>query len=90
MKARTIVFVAIILTFSACGVAAKNGVAAKIDARNDLEQSKIAYKQCLNENSNATDKCAAQKEVYRTDLQAYEALSRGIRNGPSISVEQSN
>ena len=84
MKARTIVFVAIILTFSACGVA------AKIDARNDLEQSKIAYKQCLNENSNATDKCAAQKEVYRTDLQAYEALSRGIRNGPSISVEQSN
>ena len=38
MKARTIVFVAIILTFSACGVA------AKIDARNDLEQSKITYK----------------------------------------------
>jgi len=80
MKAKWFVTVAAIPLLSACGVA------AKVSARNDLEQSKAAYKQCLTQHSDDANKCSALRTAYQTDLQTYEAMSRGIRTGPSISV----
>ena len=84
MKANRVVLIVAIPILSGCGVA------AKVNARNDLEQSKRAHKQCLIEYADDIGKCASQRTAYQTDLQTYEAMSRGIRTGPSISVEQSN
>jgi hypothetical protein len=85
LKVKSIALALIVANFaSACGVA------AKINARDDLEQSKAAYKQCLIQNAEEPNRCAALRTVYQTDLQTYEAMSRGVRTGPSISVEQSN
>jgi outer membrane biogenesis lipoprotein LolB len=84
MKASRLVLSAAIPLLSACGVA------AKVNARNDLEQSKTAYKQCLAQHADDESKCTASRAAYLADLQTYEALSRGIRSAPSVSVEQSN
>lgn len=67
-----------LLVFASCGIA------AKVNARNDLEQSKAAYKECLSQHVNETNQCAGQREANQTDLQTYETMSRGIRPGPSV------
>jgi hypothetical protein len=79
-----------LLAILCCASLSACGVAAKVNARNDLEQSKAAYKQCLAQYADSPNKCAGLRVAYQTDLQTYEAMSRGIKNGPSISVEQSN
>jgi hypothetical protein len=84
MKSIRLILIITIPFLSACGIQ------AKVNARNDLEQSKTAYKECLIQHADDANKCAALRTIYQTDLQTYEAMSRGTRTGPSISVEQSN
>jgi N-acetyl-beta-hexosaminidase len=60
------------------------GIAAKVNARNDMEQSRDAYKACLAQNANNIHACDAAAAAYNADLRAYEATSAGIHNGPTV------
>lgn len=70
------------------GLVAGCGLAAKINARNDMEASKTAYKVCLAQHPQDVEPCEASREAYQADLAAYQATSAGIRPGPTITVEQ--
>ena len=61
------------------------GVAARVKARNEMEDSKMAYKACLQQNLDDPSKCEALKRAYDADLKAYRA-SRPV--GKTISVEE--
>ena len=63
--------VAMATSLSACGLA------AKMDARNDMEASKAAYKVCLAGNPKDVSSCQALQLSYEADLKAYEATSAG-------------
>ena len=76
----------VLAAFVLCGC----GVAAKVNARNDMEQSKTAYKQCLVQNSTEPRVCDGLKQAYEADLQAYRATSAGIRPGYALSIDQSS
>jgi hypothetical protein len=65
------------------------GIAAKVQARDDMMQAKSAYTQCLSENSSDPSKCAGFKEAYDADLQAYRATSNGLRSGGVLQVQSS-
>lgn len=85
-KTKTALFVTMTLvstTASGCGVA------AKVQARNDMMQAKSVYTQCLSENSSDPSKCAGLKEAYDADLQAYRAASNGLRSGSVLEVQSS-
>ena len=64
------------------------GIAAKVQARNDMMQAKDAYTQCLAENSDPS-KCQGLKEAYDADLKAYLATSSGVRSGSVVDVQTS-
>ena len=66
------------------------GLAAKVQARDDMMQAKAAYTQCLQQNSAETAKCDGYKQAYEADLQAYRATSAGIRPGYALSVDQTS
>ena len=63
--------VAIAVSLSACGLA------ARIDARNDMEGSKAAYKSCLAENPEKVSACEALRLSYEADLKAFQATAGG-------------
>ena len=65
------------------------GIAAKIQARNDMMQAKNAYTQCLAENSADSSKCQGLKEAYDADLRAYLATSSEVRPGSVVDVQTS-
>jgi len=48
---------------------------AKVQAMNDLEQSKSAYKSCLTKNGGDDSKCQGQKRAYELDLETYSVIS---------------
>jgi hypothetical protein len=62
------------------------GVAAKVNARNDLEQSKAAYKECLAQHPQDVRACEGLRMSYETDLQTYKAMSSGIQPGSNSTV----
>ena len=64
------------------------GVAAKVRSRNDMEDSKAAYKRCLQQNPDDLSKCEALRKVYEADLKAYRETSKGIMPRGTISIEQ--
>jgi len=76
------------LTFCLLGLGC--GIAAKVQARNDMMQAKNAYTQCLQQNSAEPEKCARLKEAYEVDLQAYRATSSGLQNGYTVNVNQTS
>ncbi len=53
-------------------------LAAKMDARNDMEASKAAYKTCLADNPKTVSACQAEQLSYEADLKAYEATPAGM------------
>src|SRR5579883_988308 len=78
---RTIALAVAALALTGCGVA------AKVDARNNMQQSLVAYKQCLAQHpDNARQACEATKLAYDADMRAYRATSAGIRSGQTIDV----
>lgn len=70
------------------GLVGACGIAAKVNARNDMEASKVAYKTCLAQNPQGISGCEAAHEAYEADLAAYRATSAGIRSGAAFTVEQ--
>jgi hypothetical protein len=64
------------------------GIAAKVTAREDMQNSKAAYKACLAANPDNPDKCEAQRRAYEADIKAYRETSKGIRPGGVVSVEE--
>jgi hypothetical protein len=67
-----------ILLFSGCGIA------ADIRARNDVEDSKAAYKDCLKQHPDDLSKCDAPKKAYEADLEYYR--SRKSHTG-TVTIE---
>jgi hypothetical protein len=64
--------VAVTMALSACGLA------ARMDAHNDMETSKTAYKACLAANSAKPSACESEKLSYEADLKAFEATASGM------------
>jgi len=56
-----------ILLFSGCGIA------ANIRARNDVENSKAEYKDCLKQHPDDLSKCDALKRAYEADLEYWRS-----------------
>jgi hypothetical protein len=61
------------------------GIAAKVNARNDVEASKSAYKACLALHPQDVAACEGPREAYEADWAAYRATSAGIRPGATIT-----
>jgi hypothetical protein len=57
-------------------------VAAKVNARHDMEASKVAYKACLAERGQDAAACEGLRQAYQADLSAYQATSAGPRSAP--------
>ena len=76
MKRETI-YKALAIVIS-CSLLAACGIVAKVSARNDMEESKAAYKVCLAQHPNDVSACEAARLVYEADMQAYRATSTGV------------
>ena len=72
---RSAVAAASLLAIAGCGVV------AKVDARQDMRQSKAAYKACLTANASNPAVCESARLTYEADVQAYRTLSAGIQPG---------
>jgi hypothetical protein len=48
-----------------------------MEARNDMEGSKAAYKSCLAENPTKVSACESERLSYEADLKAFEATAGG-------------
>ena len=60
---------------------------ARVKASKDLEDSKAAYKKCLEQNPDDPSKCDVLKKIYEADLEAYNALkSQGIYGTSTTTV----
>jgi hypothetical protein len=70
-----IVVILFSLVLSGCGIA------AKIDARKDMEQSKATYKDCLAQNSSKPSNCESARLAFEADMKTYRATSAGIQPG---------
>ncbi len=62
---------AVLIVLAGCAAVARD------KARNDLEQSKAAYKECLQQHLDDASACEALQKIYEADLQALRALKRG-------------
>jgi hypothetical protein len=76
-----VAIVAFAVALSGCGIA------AKVDARNDMEQSKAAYKNCLAANPSNPSACAGLEAAFQADLAAYRATSAGV-NPNTVEINQ--
>lgn len=72
--------VAALMTLAGCGIV------AKVDARNDYQQSRAAYKECLADNQSNPAACEARRLAMEADERAYNNLAAGIQLGGSGSV----
>jgi hypothetical protein len=72
---------------SMCAVASGCGIAAKVNARNDTEASKAAYKACLAQNAPSPAASEGAHLAYEADVKAYRATSAGIKPGRSDTID---
>jgi hypothetical protein len=79
---RLLIVPALAVLLSGCGIA------AKVNARQDMEASKVAFKACLAQHPQDATPCEGPRHAYEADLAAYRATSAGVRPGPTITVEQ--
>jgi hypothetical protein len=63
------------VSISACGLA------ARMEARNDMEGSKAAYNSCLVQNPQQVSACEALRLSYEADLKAFEATAGAMVSG---------
>jgi hypothetical protein len=73
----------VLLALAACGCAGM----AIIRARNDLEQSKAQYKDCLQHYADAVERCEGVRRSYEADLKVYQATTRALQAGITIEGE---
>lgn len=70
-------------SLSACAVA------AKVRARNEMEESKAAYKECLRKHPDDISACEAFGKMYEADLKAFRATSGALKeNGGTVVIEK--
>jgi hypothetical protein len=62
------------------------GVAAKVNARNEMEASKATYKDCLARNPQNVSACEGSRLSYEADMKAYRATSAGIQPGRNDTI----
>jgi hypothetical protein len=62
------------------------GIAAKVDARNNMRASLAEYKACLAQNSQNLKACEASRLAYNADMRAYRATSAGIQPGRNDTI----
>lgn len=62
-------------------------IAAKVNARHDMETSKVAYQACLVENTQNVAACDGWRSAYEADLYAYQATAAATRPGPVYNQE---
>lgn len=62
------------------------GITAKVNARDDMEISKAAYKNCLAQNAQNVTACDAARLSYEADVKAYRATSAGIQPGRNDTI----
>ncbi len=79
---RLLIVPALAVLLSGCGIA------AKVNARHDMEASKVAYKACLAQHGLDATPCEGPRQAYEADLAAYRATSAGVRAGATITVQQ--
>lgn len=63
------------------------GIAAKVNARNDMQVSKTAYKTCLTQHAQDAAACEGPRQAYEADLSAFEATAAATRPGPVYSYQ---
>ncbi len=80
----TAIVMLLCLGLSACGIA------AKVDSRNQMQQSEAAYKSCLIQNPQNVSACEGYRLAYEADLKTYRALSAGIQPGTNNTVNTNN
>jgi hypothetical protein len=80
MTMRFLILVMAGVTLSGCGIA------AKIDARNEMMDSKRDYTNCLTAHPDDTKACEGYRLAYQADMQAYRATSAGIMRGRNDTV----
>lgn len=65
------------------------GVAAKVQARNDMMESKAEYTSCLKSSqTNDPSMCENLRRIYEADLAAYNATAAGLRPGGVVQIQQ--
>lgn len=72
----------IAMTLAGCGVA------AMIQAREDMQTSKAAYKQCLAAHFQDPDKCESARRIYEADLAVYQTEKGGRNIKADVDVQQ--
>jgi len=62
-----------------------------VNARRDMEQSKIAYKACLSEHPGDLAACNSQRAAFEADVAAYETISKAsyLLGGGSVGGSRS-
>jgi len=73
---RLLIVPALAVLLSGCGIA------AKVNARQDMEASKVAYKACLVQHGQDATACDGLRRAYDADLSAYQATSAALRSEP--------
>jgi outer membrane biogenesis lipoprotein LolB len=63
------------------------GIAANIRARNDVENSKAEYKDCLKQHPDDLSKCDALKKAYEADLEYWSARTRIGQPSGTLTIE---
>jgi hypothetical protein len=81
-KPSTIFVVLALGTLTGCGIA------ARVNARHDMEASKAAYKACLVENSQNVSACGGWRRAYEADLSGYQATAAATRPQPVYSNQE--
>ena len=79
---RLIMVAPLVLIVSGCGLA------ARVDARHNYEQSTAAYRACLNTNSATPQVCEGKRLAMEADERAYNTMMAPISRG--VSTENIN
>jgi hypothetical protein len=62
------------------------GIAAKVESRNEYQDSAANYKNCLNANPATPKNCEGLRLAMETDERKYNNLSAGINPGSQTSA----
>jgi len=71
----------VIAVVACCFSIAGCGIAAKVESRNEYQESTARYKACLTDNPSAAKNCEGLRLAMETDERKYNNLSAGINPG---------
>jgi hypothetical protein len=77
-----------VISLALAGALSGCGVVAKIDARQEAQQSRAAYKTCLYAHPSNPRECEGLRLAHEADAHAYRAFSAGIRPGSVLTIDE--